>query len=172
MIERKGATTMKGNPLTLLGPELKVGDKAPDFTLLGNDMKPVTLADTAGKVRILSTIPSLDTPVCDAENRRFNEEAANLPGVEILAVSMDLPFSQARWCGAAGVNNVRTLSDYRERSFGPAYGVLIQELQLEARAVFVLDKDNTLRHVEYVKEVAEHPNYESILAAAKKLSQK
>ena len=171
MIERKGATTMKGNPLTLVGQELKVGDKAPDFTLLGNDMKPVTLADTAGKVRILSTIPSLDTPVCDAETRRFNEEAANLPGVEILAVSMDLPFSQARWCGAAGVNNVRTLSDYRERSFGPAYGVLIQELQLEARAVFVLDKDNTLRHVEYVKEVAEHPNYESILAVVKKLSQ-
>ncbi|MCZ6489485.1 MAG: thiol peroxidase [Acidobacteria bacterium] len=171
MIERKGATTMKGNPLTLVGKELKVGDKAPDFTLLGNDMKPVTLADTAGKVRILSTIPSLDTPVCDAETRRFNEEAANLPGVEILAVSMDLPFSQSRWCGAAGVKNVRTLSDYRERSFGPAYGVLIQELQLESRAVFVLDKDNTLRHVEYVKEVAEHPNYESILAAAKKLSQ-
>ncbi len=171
MIERKGATTMKGNPLTLVGPELKVGDKAPDFTLLGNDMKPVTLADTAGKVRILCTISSLDTPVCDAETRRFNEEAANLPGVEILTVSMDLPFSQARWCGAAGVNNVRTLSDYRERSFGPAYGVLIQELQLEARAVFVLDKDNTLRHVEYVKEVAEHPNYDVILAAAKKLSQ-
>ncbi len=171
MIERKGATTMKGNPLTLVGAELKVGDKAPDFTLLGNDMKPVTLADTAGKVRILSTIPSLDTPVCDAETRRFNEEASNLPGVEILAVSMDLPFSQARWCGAAGVKNVRTLSDYRERSFGPAYGVLIQELQLESRAVFVLDKDNTLRHVEYVKEVAEHPNYESILAAVKKLSQ-
>ena len=170
MIERYGATTMKGNPLTLAGPELKVGDEAPDFTLVGNDLKPVTLADTAGRVRILSTVPSLDTPVCDVETRRFNEEAANLPGVEILTVSMDLPFSQTRWCGAAGVKNVRTLSDYRERTFGPAYGVLIQELQLEARAVFVLDKDNTLRHVEYVKEVAEHPNYDAILAAAKKLS--
>ena len=170
MLERKGAVTLRGNPMTLAGPELKVGDKAPDFKLLGNDMKPVTLADTAGKVRILAVIPSLDTPVCDAETRRFNEEAAQLPGVEILTVSMDLPFAQARWCGAAGVKNVRTLSDYRDRSFGPAYGVLIQELQLEARAVFVLDKDNTIRHAEYVKEVAEHPNYSAILEAAKKLA--
>ena len=170
MVERKGAVTLRGNPMTLVGPELKVGDKAPDFQLLGNDMKPVTLADTAGKVRILAAIPSLDTPVCDAETQRFNEEAAQLPGVEILTVSMDLPFAQSRWCGAAGVKNVRTLSDYRDRSFGPAYGVLIQELQLEARAVFVLDKDNTIRHAEYVKEVAEHPNYGAILEAAKKLT--
>ena len=170
MVERKGAVTLRGNPMTLVGPELKVGDKAPDFKLLGNDMKPVTLADTAGKVRILAVIPSLDTPVCDAETRRFNEEAAQLPGVEILTVSMDLPFAQARWCGAAGVKNVRTLSDYRDRSFGPAYGVLIQELQLEARAVFVLDKDNTIRHAEYVKEVAEHPNYGAALEVAKKLA--
>ena len=160
---------MRGNPLTLVGAELRVGDKAPDFKLAGNDLKPVTLADTAGKVRIVSSVPSLDTPVCDMETRRFNEEAAKLPGVEILTVSMDLPFAQKRWCGAAGVDHVRTLSDYQERSFGPAYGVLIKELQLEARAVFVLDKDNTLRHVEYVKEVAEHPNYDSILAATKKL---
>ena len=170
MVERKGAVTLRGNPMTLVGAELKVGDKAPDFQLLGNDMKPVTLADTAGKVRILAVIPSLDTPVCDAETRRFNEEAAKLPGVEILTVSMDLPFAQARWCGAAGVKNVRTLSDYRDRSFGPAYGVLIQELQLEARAVFVLDQDNTIRHAEYVQEVAEHPNYGAILEAAKKLA--
>ena len=170
MVERKGAVTLRGNPMTLVGPELKAGDKAPDFKLLGNDMKPVTLADTAGKVRILAVIPSLDTPVCDAETRRFNEEAGQLPGVEILTVSMDLPFAQSRWCGAAGVKNVRTLSDYRDRSFGPAYGVLIQELQLEARAVFVLDQDNTIRHVEYVTEVAEHPNYSAILEAAKKLA--
>jgi len=160
---------MRGNPLTLVGVELRVGEKAPDFKLVGNDLKPVTLADTAGKVRIVSSVPSLDTPVCDMETRRFNEEAAKLPGVEILTVSMDLPFAQKRWCGAAGVNNLRTLSDYQERAFGPAYGVLIKELQLEARAVFVLDKDNTLRHVEYVKEVAEQPNYDSILAATKKL---
>ncbi|MGH9785995.1 MAG: thiol peroxidase [Terriglobia bacterium] len=170
MSERKGAVTLRGNPMTLVGPELKAGDKAPDFTVIGNDMKPVTLADTAGKVRILASVPSLDTPVCDAETRRFNEEAANLPGVEILTVSMDLPMAQSRWCGAAGVKNVRTLSDYRERSFGPAYGVLIQEIKLEARAVFVLDKDNTIRYAEYVKEVAEHPNYAAALDAAKKLA--
>lgn len=170
MQERKGAVTLRGNPMTLLGPELKPGDQAPDFKLTGNDMKPVMLADTAGKVRILASVPSLDTPVCDAETRRFNEEAGNLPGVEILTISMDLPFAQSRWCGAAGVKNVRTLSDYKERTFGPAYGVLIQELQLEARAVFVLDKDNTVRHVEYVQEVAEHPNYEAALAAARRLA--
>ena len=170
MSERKGAVTLRGNPMTLVGPELKAGDKAPDFTVIGNDMKPVTLADTAGKVRILASVPSLDTPVCDAETRRFNEEAANLPGVEILTVSMDLPMAQSRWCGAAGVKNVRTLSDYRERSFGPAYGVLIQEIKLEARAVFVLDKDNTIRYAEYVKEVAEHPNYAAALDAARKLA--
>lgn len=169
MQERKGAVTLRGNPMTLLGPELKVGDQAPDFKLVGNDMKPVTLADTAGKVRILASVPSLDTPVCDAETRRFNEEAGQLPGVEILTISMDLPFAQSRWCGAAGVKNVRTVSDYKERSFGPAYGVLIPELQLDARAVFVLDKDNTLRYVEYVKEVAEPPNFDAVLAAAKKL---
>ena len=169
MTERKGAVTMRGNPLTLVGLELRVGDTAPDFKLTGNDLKPVTLADTAGKVRILTSVPSLDTPVCDMETRRFNEEAAKLPGLEILTVSMDLPFAQKRWCGAAGVTSVRTLSDYQDHSFGPAYGVLIKELQLEARAVFVLDKDNSLRYVEYVKEVAEQPNYDTVLAAAKKL---
>ena len=170
MVERKEAVTLRGNPFTLVGPEIKVGDQAPDFSVIGNDMKPVTLADTAGKVRILATVPSLDTPVCDAETRRFNVEAANLPGVEILTVSMDLPMAQKRWCGAAGVTNVRTLSDYRERSLGPAFGVLIKELQLDARAVFVLDKDNTVRYVEYVKEVADHPNYDAALAATKKLA--
>ena len=169
MTERQGATTMRGNPLTLVGPELKVGERAPDFKLLSNDLKPVTLADTAGKVRILITVPSLDTPVCDTETRRFNEEAAKLPGVEVLTVSMDLPFAQKRWCGAAGVNNVRTLSDYQDRSFGPAYGVLVKELLLESRAVFVLDKGNTLQYVEYVKEIADQPAYDSVLAVAKKL---
>lgn len=170
MVERKGVVTLRGNPMTLIGPELKAGDKAPDFKLLGNDLKPVTLADTAGKVRIIASVPSLDTPVCDTETRRFNEEAGKLPGVEILTVSMDLPFAQSRWCGAAAVKSVRTLSDYRERSFGPAYGVLIQELQLDARAVFVLDKDNTLRYVEYVKEIAEQPNFDAVLEAARKLA--
>ncbi|OFW16380.1 MAG: lipid hydroperoxide peroxidase [Acidobacteria bacterium RIFCSPLOWO2_02_FULL_59_13] len=170
MSERKGAVTLRGNPMTLVGPELKVGDKAPDFKLVGNDMKPVTLADTSGKVRIIACVPSLDTPVCDTETRRFNEEAGKLPGVDILTVSMDLPFAQSRWCGAAGVKNVRTLSDYQERSFGPAYGVLIKELQLEARAVFVVAQDNTIRYVQYVKEVGEPPDYEAALTAASKLA--
>jgi len=169
MTERKGATTMRGNPLTLVGEELKAGSKAPDFKLVGNDLKPVTLADTAGKVRILTTVPSLDTPVCDAETRRFNEEAVQLPGVEILTVSMDLPFAQKRWCGAAGVDKVRTLSDYLDRAFAPAYGVMVKEMGLTSRAVFVLDKDNTVRHAEYVKEIADQPNYEAALEAARKL---
>ncbi len=164
--ERPGATTMRGNPLTLIGPELKAGDKAPEFTLLNNDLKPVTLAETAGKVRILSTVPSLDTPVCDTETRRFNQEAAKLLNVAILTVSMDLPFAQKRWCGAAGVDKVQTLSDHRDASFAQAYGTLIKELRLTSRAVFVVDKSGTLRHVEYVKEVASEPNYEAALAAA------
>jgi thiol peroxidase len=170
MQERKGAVTLRGNPLTLIGPELKPGDKAPDFKVIGNDMKPVSLADTAGKVRIIASVPSLDTPVCDMETRRFNEEVTKLPGVEILTISMDLPMAQSRWCGAAGVKNVRTLSDYRERNFGPAYGTLVKESMLDARAVFVLDKDNTVRYVEYVKEMSEQPNYEGALAAARKLA--
>jgi len=170
MQERKGAVTLRGNPLTLVGPELKVGDKAPDFTVIGNDMKPVTLADTAGKVRIIASVPSLDTPVCDMETRRFNEENAKLPGVEILAISMDLPMAQKRWCGATGVDKVRLLSDYRDRNFGPAFGVLIQEIKLDARAIFVLDKDNTIHYVEYVKEVGDHPNYDAALAAARSLA--
>lgn len=169
-MERKGAVTLRGNAMTLVGPEIKVGDKAPNFTLTGNDMKPVTLADTTGKVRIIAVVPSLDTPVCDAETRRFNEEAAKLPNIEILTVSVDLPMAQKRWCGAAGVDKVRTLSDYRDRNFGTAYGVLIQEILLEARTVFVLDKDDTVRYVEYVKEVAEQPNFDAALAAARQLA--
>ena len=160
---------MRGNPMTLVGPELHAGDKAPDFKLVGNDLKPVTLTDTAGKVRIISTVPSLDTPVCDMETRRFNEEAGKLPGLEVLTVSMDLPFAQKRWCAAAGVTNVRTLSDYQDHSFSPAYGVMIKELKLQSRAVFVLDKNDNLDYVEYVKEVAEQPNYDAVLTAAKKL---
>jgi thiol peroxidase len=159
---------MRGNPLTLVGPELKAGEKAPDFTVVGNDLKPVTLADSAGKVRILSVIPSLDTPVCDAQTRRFNEEAGKLGNVEILTISMDLPFAQKRWCGAAGVDKIKTLSDHRDASFGAAYGTLIKELRLESRAIFVVDKGGKLTHVEYVKEVGEHPNYDAALAAAKK----
>jgi thiol peroxidase len=167
--ERKGAITMRGNPMTLIGPELKSGQKAPNFTLVGKDMKPLTLDNFKGKVKIIASVPSLDTPVCDAETRRFNEEASKLPGdVQVLTVSMDLPFSAARWCGAAGVNNVTTLSDWRGAQFGEAYGTLIKELHLDARAVFVVDKNDQLVHVEYVKEVANQPNFEAALEAARK----
>src|SRR5690242_7406994 len=166
-MERPGATTMKGNPLTLIGPELKAGEKAPDFKLVDNGLKNVTLADTGRNVRIISVVPSLDTPVCDAQTKRFNEEAAKLPGVDIFTVSMDLPFAQKRWCGAFGVDKVKMLSDHRDGSFGTNYGTLIKDLRSESRAIFVLDRGNTIRHVEYVKEVAELPNYDTALAAAR-----
>jgi len=166
-MERPGATTLKGNPLTLIGPELRAGDKAPDFNLVDNSLKNVTLADTGNNVRILSIVPSLDTPVCDAQTKRFNEEATKLPGVDILSVSMDLPFAQKRWCGAFGVDKVKMLSDHRDGSFGSNYGTLIKELRIESRAIFVLDRNNTIRHAEYVKEVAEHPNYDAALSAAR-----
>jgi thiol peroxidase len=166
-MERAGATTLKGNPLTLVGPELKPGDNAPNFTLVDNALKPVTLADTGNSVRIFSVVPSLDTPVCDAQTKRFNEEAAKLPGVEIYTVSMDLPFAQKRWCGAFGVDKVKMLSDHKEGSFGASWGTLIKELRIESRAIFVLNQDNSVRYVEYVKEVADFPNYDAALAAAR-----
>src|SRR6202167_4547160 len=167
--ERAAAVTMRGNPLTLIGPELKVGEAAPAFTLIGAGMKPVTLDDYKGKVKIISTIPSVDTPVCDAETRRFNEEAAKLPpNVVVLTISMDLPFAQARWCGAAGVDKVTAISDWRTAEFGEKYGALIKELHLLARAVFVIDKDDNVVYAEYVKEVANQPDFEAALAAARK----
>jgi|SRR5688500_3161746 len=169
-MERPGATTLKGNPLTLIGPELKAGDAAPDFTAVDTSLQPVTLGSTGSAVRIFSVVPSLDTPVCDAQTKRFNEEAAKLPGVEIYTLSMDLPFAQKRWCGAFGIDKVKMLSDHREGSFGSSYGTLIKELRIHSRAIFVLDKDNKVKHVEYVKEVADHPNYETALAAAKSLA--
>lgn len=164
--ERAGATTLQGKPLTLVGPELKVGDAAPKFTIIKGREK-YAFAPAADKVRIISVVPSLDTPVCDQQTRRFNEEAAKLPKVEILTVSVDLPAAQGRWCGAAGVDKVTCLSDHYDTSFGQAYGVLIKELRLLARAIFVVGKDGKLKHVEYVKEVASHPNYDAALAAAK-----
>lgn len=166
-MERPGATTLKGNPFTLIGPELKPGDIAPDFTAVDTALKPITLADTGNSVRIFSIVPSLDTPVCDAQTKRFNEEAAKLPGVDIYTISMDLPFAQKRWCGAFGVDRVKMLSDHRDGTFGANYGTLIKELRIESRAIFVLNKDNTLRHVEYVKEVADFPNYDAALSAAR-----
>ena len=166
-MERPGATTLKGNPFTLIGPELKAGDPAPDFSLVDNSLKTVTLKDTGNQVRIVSVVPSLDTPVCDAQTKRFNEEAARLPGVDILTVSMDLPFAQKRWCGAFGVDRVKMLSDHRDGSFGSHYGTLIKELRIESRAIFVLGPDNRVRYAEYVKEVADFPNYEAALAAVR-----
>jgi thiol peroxidase len=167
--ERKGAVTMRGNPLTLVGPEIKPGHKAPSFSAVGKGLATVTLDQFKGKVKIISAVPSLDTPVCDAETRRFNEEAAKLPGgVEILTISMDLPFAQARWCGAAGVDKVTMLSDYKDRDFGAKYGVVMKENGLFARAVFVLDKNDNVAHVEYVKEVANQPDYDAVLNAARK----
>lgn len=161
------SVTFKGNPVTLLGNEVKVGDQAPDFKVLANDLSEVTLQDSKGQVRLISVVPSLDTGVCDAQTRRFNEEAANLDNVKILTVSVDLPFAQKRWCGAAGIENVQTLSDHRELSFGEAYGVGIKELRLLARAVFVVDSNDKVTYVEYVSEATDHPNYEAAVEAAK-----
>ncbi len=166
-MERPGATTLKGNPLTLIGPQLKPGDSAPDFNVVDQALKPVTLKDTGNRVRIISVVPSLDTPVCDAQTRKFNLAAADLPGVDIITVSVDLPFAQTRWCGAFGVDKVRMLSDYKDVSFGANYGVLIKELRIESRAIFVLDRRNQIRYVEYVKEVADSPNFDAALAAAR-----
>ncbi|MFO7739384.1 MAG: thiol peroxidase [Desulfatiglandaceae bacterium] len=168
MEERSEIITMKGNPLTLVGKALKVGDAAPDFEVLDNDLAPVNFDSFRGKVCVVSSVPSLDTPVCDMETRRFNEEAGNLgPDIRVLTISMDLPFAQKRWCGAAGVDKVVTLSDHRGASFGMAYGVLIKELRLLARAVFVIDGTGIIRHIEIVKELTEEPDYEAVLKAAK-----
>ncbi len=170
MQERKGAVTLRGNPLTLVGDEIREGAPAPDVTLLDNDLKPVKLSDFRGKVLIVSSVPSLDTPVCDMETRRFNTEAAGLGGdVQVLTVSMDLPFAQKRWCGAAGVDKVKTLSDHREAAFGRAFGVLIQELRLLARSIFVADREGIVRYVQHVKEVSQEPDYGAVIAAVKKL---
>jgi thiol peroxidase len=170
MQERTGLVTLQGNAVTLLGPELKVGVKAPDFTLLKNDMSPASLADYKGKVIVLSVVPSLDTPVCDTQTRKFNEQAAALgDNVVILTVSVDLPFAQARWCGAAGVDKVVTLSDHREAAFGASYGLLIAGLRLLARAVLVIDTQGVIQYVQLVAEVATEPDYEAALAAAQKL---
>jgi len=170
MEERKGAVTLRGNPLTLIGREIKLGGKAPDVELLDNELKAVKISDFIGKVAVISSVPSLDTPTCDMETRRFNTEAAKLGGnVVILTVSTDLPFAQKRWCGAAGVDKVRTLSDHREAAFGQAYGVLIKELRLLARSIFVLDQHGVVQYVQHVKEVAQEPDYGAVIAAVKKL---
>jgi thiol peroxidase len=161
----------KGHPLALSGTEVKAGDKAPDFSLVTNDLAEVSLKDYAGKVLILCSVPSLDTPTCDLETRRFNQEAVALgPDIRILTVSMDLPFAQKRWCGAAGVTAVQTLSDHRQASFGLGYGVLLEPLRLLARAVFVVDKGGVVAHAQIVPEVSSEPDYAAALAAAKALT--
>ncbi len=169
-MERSGIITFQGNSLSLLGPALKTGDKAPDFTLLDGEMKPVSLKDLTGKVKVISVTPSLDTPVCDLQLRRFNTEAAGLPGdIMVLNVSMDLPFAIARFCTSAGIEKAKALSDHRDASFGLAYGVLINELRLLARAVFVLDRNDVVRYLEIVPEISNHPDYEKAVAAAKEI---
>lgn len=170
MIERTGLIAFQGTPLTLLGDALEVGAAAPDVELLDNELNPVRLASLRGKVAVLVAVPSLDTPVCDTEARRFNEEAARLgDAVAVRVVSMDLPFAQSRWCGAAGIESVRTLSDHREAAFGAAYGVLIKELRLLARAVFVVGREGAVRYVQLVEELTDEPDYEAVLAAVREL---
>ncbi|WP_159881328.1 thiol peroxidase [Paenibacillus puerhi] len=162
--------TLKGNPITLVGTTLQVGDKAPDFTVNKNLLETASLSDYAGKVKLISVVPSLDTGVCDAQTRRFNEEAAKLgDNVVILTISNDLPFAQSRWCGSAGIDKVITLSDYKNHSFGKNYGVLIQELHLLMRSIFVIDANDTIQYVEYLSEMTDHPNYEAAVDAVKKL---
>ena len=166
MVERQGAITMKGNPLTLIGPELKAGDLAPDAVLAANDLSEVKLSSFRGKKVIISVVPSLDTPVCDLQTKRFNQEALKLSGVAVLTISKDLPFAQKRWCGAAGASAVKTLSDYRG-NFGETYGVLIKGLGLLARSVFVIDEKGKVTYTQLVKEVTSEPNYDEALKAVK-----
>ena len=165
--ERGGVTTMKGNPITLIGPELKAGDSAPDFSVITQALEPANLASSAGKVRLFSAVPSLDTPVCSVQTKRFAEEVANLPdNVEVITVSADLPFAQKRWCGAEEVQ-ATTLSDHRSLSFAESYGVLIKELRILARAIFVVDANDKITYVEIVPEVASEPDYAKAIEAAK-----
>ena len=170
MEERKDIITMKGQPLTLLGKEIRLGEPAQDFEVLTNELSAVKLSSYRGKVCVISSVPSLDTPVCDTMTRRFNLEAASLgDDVVVLTISMDLPFAQSRWCGAADVENVQTLSDHRDASFGTAFGVLIKELRLLARAVFVVDKEGIARYVQIVNELTSEPDYEAVLKAVKEV---
>lgn len=167
---RKGAVSLKGNPVDLAGKALAVGSKAPEFSLQNNGLEEVTLASSNGKIRIIATVPSLDTAVCHTETKKFNDQAATLPNVEILVVSMDLPFGQKRWCGAENVDKVKTLSAHRCTQFGEDYGVLIRGGKLDrclCRAVFVISADGTVKYVEYCGEISEHPDYDAVLAAAK-----
>jgi thiol peroxidase len=156
--------------MTLVGPELKPGDKAPDFSVVDMTLQSVNLAKTGNKVRVFSVVPSLDTPVCDMQTKRFNDEAAKLPAIDIYTVSVDLPFAQKRWCTQFAADNIKMVSDHKDASFGTSFGTLIKELRIESRAIFVVDKDNKIRYAQYVKEVADHPDYDAALACAKSLA--
>lgn len=168
--KRSGIVTIGGNPLTLLGPELQVGDRAPDFIVLDGDLQEFRLSDTQGRIRLVNVVPSLDTPICDQQTRRFNEEAASTPeSVVFLTISMDLPFAQNRFCSTAGIDKIRVFSDYRDRSFGLSYGLLAKEIQLLARSIFIIDENNIVRYVQVVPEIKSHPDYEAALNALKDL---
>ncbi len=170
MEERSGVITMHGDGLVLVGNEVKVGDAAPDCVLAANDLSEVKLSSFKGKVTVVSAVPSLDTPVCDVETRRFNEEAGKLgDDVAVVTVSADLPFAQGRWCGAAGVDNVVTLSDYRDAAFGESFGVLIKGLRLLARAIFVIDKEGVVKYIQIVPELTNEPDYDAVITAVKEL---
>lgn len=169
MDKRKGLVTMHGNPMTLVGKEIKVGDKAPNFTVAKNDLSPYSLMDAGDKVKIISVVPSLDTGVCELQTIRFNEEAAALDNVVILTISVDLPFAQSRFCSSNNIDKVITLSDYKDLSFGENYGFVLEELRLLSRGIVILDKDNTVKYVEYLKEVTDHPDYDMAIEEAKKL---
>jgi len=170
LMERTGIVTFQGNPLTLIGNEVKIGDKAPEFEVLANDLSSYTLSSCSGKVRIISSVPSLDTPVCDTQTRRFNEEMTGLGNdIALLTISMDLPFAQARWCGAAGIDKAITLSDHRKAEFGEKFGVLIKELRLLSRAIFIVDKNEVVRYIEIVPELTNEPNYNAAIQAVRDL---
>ncbi|AER67232.1 thiol peroxidase (atypical 2-Cys peroxiredoxin) [Thermovirga lienii DSM 17291] len=169
-MERKGVITMKGNPLTLVGNELKEGDKAPDFVVLNENMETRTLDSYKGKYKVISVTPSLDTPVCDLQLQWFNEDASSEPDdVVVLNISMDLPFAIKRFCAAKGIKNVEVLSDHREASFGQNWGVLIKELRLLARSIFIVDKNDVVRYVQIVKEQTNEPDYEDAIKALRDL---
>lgn len=166
------STVLGGKTYSLAGPELKVGDKAPEFSIVDSSLQGVDLASTGSGVRVFSVVPSLDTPVCDAQTKRFEDAASQMKDVKFYSVSMDLPFAQQRWCGNFGIDNITMLSDHRTGVFGEHYGTLIEDLRIESRAIFVIDGENTIRHVEYVRQVGDHPNYDAALDAVKTLGKR
>lgn len=169
MNERKNVVTFASNPVTLIGDETKVGEKAPEFTLVKQDLSEFKLSETSGKIRLISIVPSLDTGVCSLQTRKFNEDASKIKDVQIITISMDLPFAQGRFCGANGIENILVASDYKDRAFGEKYGFIIKENMLLARGIVIIDKNDKIRYVEYVPEVTNEVNFEKALEVAKEL---